>query len=88
MMQHYLPPDTGLQSQTACCSSSGSQSWNSSPLLQDALLLPLSLDDLEKPETSQAELQQQNVEVILIRRHDCSSDTLKVLTEVPVPWHA
>ena len=65
----YLPPGTGLQSQTACCSSSGSQSWYSSPLSQDGLLLPLSLADLEKPETSQAGLQQLTAGLILLLAH-------------------
>ena len=73
MMQQYLPPDTGLQSQTACCSSSGSQSRYSSPLSQDGLLLLLSLADSEKPGTSQAGLQQLTVGLILLVAH--SSET-------------
>ena len=73
MMQQYLPPDTGLQSQTACCPSSRSQSQNSSPLSQDDVLLPLSLDDWEKPGTSQAGLQQLTAGLILLVAH--SSET-------------
>ena len=62
----YLPPDTGLQTQTACCPSSGSQSRNSSLLSQDDVLVLLSLDDSEKPETSEAGLQQLTAGLILL----------------------
>ena len=65
----YLPPDTGLQSQTACYPSSGSQSRYSSPPSQDGLLLPLSLADSEKPETSQAGRQQLTAGLILLVAH-------------------
>ena len=65
----YLFPDTGLQSQTACYPSSGSQSRNSSLLSQDGLLLPLSLADWEKPETSPVGLQQLTAGLILLVAH-------------------
>ena len=58
MVATYLPPDTGLQSQTACCPSSESQRWSSSLQSQDELLLLLYFAGWEKPETSQVGLQQ------------------------------
>ena len=75
----YLPPGTGLQTQTACCPSSEPQRWSSSLLSQDGILLLLSFDDWEKRETILVGLQHLVVALILF------SDYLKIKIEALAP---